>query len=398
MNKTTFFWVFILNLVCIITMNAQEAEYAQYVKTTDIQDKELHQIVAEYDGKYYYCDDESALEKTHQFDAVEINKEDNNLLQLPLNVKKGFQFDSYSIGYKIVSYSRNTYCGINSDKLTYNSTLKNLKYKDWTFSFQPNGQVNIYIKITSKTYTIVFNTSLKKFILTTNIDNDNYTLPYIFKKQPKLVTNITISNTLWTTFYSDYCVHIPNGVEVYTIESVDKNVLIKNHGVIASESNTVNLKKNTPVLLHSKASGTYPLYESTDLFPLDLSKYKYLRGTSTDQMIEAEDGYSYYMLTYGTINNEKVFGFFYGAENGGPFVNKGGKAYLAVPTTIANQALGFSLGTDDDKVTSIENEHYNKKQSISSVTTLSGIRLNNTDKSKLPNGIYIIDGKKVFVK
>lgn len=395
MKRTTLFWVFLLNLVCIINSSAQETEYNQYEKTTTIQNKEVHQIVAEYDGKYYYCVDKSQLGSNHYFDAVGIDKEDDNLLQLPTNNTNGVNIIQYSTNYRIRSHNTEKYYTFDTQNRLIDSQSQDSKGL-WTISFQPDGKVRIFRHTTSKDYTIVFNIKLQRFVITTDINNNNYTLPYIFKKQPKLVTNVTISNTLWTTFYSDYCVNIPNGVEVYNIENIDENGLIKKTGHVASESNIVNLREKTPVLLHSKQPGTYPLYESTDLYPLIFSNYKLLRGTSTDQMIEAEDGYSYYMLTYGTIDNERIFGFFYGAENGGPFVNKGGKAYLAVPTTIANQAIGFAL--EPDNITSIENGNYVQKSKAQYITTLSGIRINHTDKSKLPSGIYIIDGKKAIIK
>lgn len=397
-NKTTLFFVFLLNLAFIINTNAQEVEYAQYEKTTSIQNREIHQIVAEYEGKYYYCVDSSSLVKNHYFDAAEIDKEDDNLLQLPTNIINGFQFNLYNDEYRIQSRKTSNFCGINTGyKLTYSSTLSNNKNL-WTFSFQPDGHAYISCKYNaSKTYTIVFNTLKKQFVVTTNVNYEDYILPYIFKKQAKFVTNVTISNTLWTTFYSDYNIHIPNGIEIHTIENIDEIGHIKYYTRTASESNTLNLRKNTPILLHSTQPGTYAIYETTDLEPFTISSNNYLRGTSTNQMIEAEDGYSYYMLTYGTLNNKKVFGFFYGAEDGGPFVNKGGKAYLRVPTTIANQAIGFSLTTEDDDITSIEDQSFNKNRN-QSITTLSGIRLKHTDKSKLPSGIYIIDGKKVIVK
>ena len=78
------------------------------------------------------------------------------------------------------------------------------------------------------------------------------------------------------------------------------------------------LKKHSPALIYSEQAGAYPCYETNKYYiPTDLSSNNYLRGTSSDQMIEAEDNYTYYMLTYGTIDDKKVFGFFYGAEDGG---------------------------------------------------------------------------------
>ena len=393
-KRITLFLVFLLNLVCIINSSAQETEYDQYEKTTTIQNKEVHQIVAEYDGKYYYVDN-SLLASKHYFDAIEISKEDDNLLQLPTNNTNGVNIIQYSTNYRIRSHNTERYYTFDTQNRLIDSPSQDSKGL-WTISFQPDGKVQIFRHTTSKDYTIVFNTSSKRFVITTNINYKDYILPYIFKKQPILVTNVTISNTLWTTFYSDYCVKIPNGVEVYTIKDIDENGLFKTNKYVASESNIINLEEKNPVLLHSNQPGSYPLYESTDLAPMDLTGANYLRGTSTDQMIDAEDGYSYYMLTYGTIDNERIFGFFYGAENGGPFVNKGGKAYLAVPTSIAKQAIGFSLETNN--LTSIENEARFQKPKTQSITTLSGIRLNHTDKSKLPSGIYIIDGKKAIIK
>ena len=101
------------------------------------------------------------------------------------------------------------------------------------------------------------------------------------------------------------------------------------------------------------------------------------------------------MLTYGTIDDKKVFGFFYGAEDGGPFVNKGGKAYLAVPKSIANQSMGFALVTDNKDITNIGNVNRNPDFKSSVVTTLSGVQVKCDNKDKLPKGIYVINGKKV---
>ena len=84
MNRKTFFFVSLLNLLCILSSNAQETEYAQYEKTTTIQNREIHQIVAEYDGKYYYCVDNSPLAGNHYFDAVEISKEVDNYFNFHL--------------------------------------------------------------------------------------------------------------------------------------------------------------------------------------------------------------------------------------------------------------------------------------------------------------------------
>lgn len=205
-------------------------------------------------------------------------------------------------------------------------------------------------------------------------------------------------NTHWTTFYSDYDVKLPAGIDVYTISNVDeKGTLTCKRNL--SVQGVAYLKKHSPALIYSEQAGAYPCYETNKGYiETDLSSNNYLRGTSSDQMIEAEDNYTYYMLTYGTIDDKKVFGFFYGAEGGGPFVNKGGKAYLAVPKSIANQSMGFALVTDNKDVTNIGNISSNPDFKSSVVTTLSGVQVKCDNKDKLPKGIYIINGKKVIVK
>lgn len=105
MNRKTFFFVLLLNLLCILSSNAQETEYAQYEKTTTIQNREIHQIVAEYDGKYYYCVDNSPLAGNHYFDAVEISKEVDNLFQLPSSDTNGFNILQYNNGCRFYSHN-----------------------------------------------------------------------------------------------------------------------------------------------------------------------------------------------------------------------------------------------------------------------------------------------------
>lgn len=390
MNKSTLFLVILLNLACIINANAQEEEYAQYEKTTTIDRNERYHLVAECDGKYY-CANSKFDEVNRCYPSFEITiNENNQFYYYPLG-KDGFEISPKDNGYKIFSYNGTKYCMIDNGKFTGIGSVTSLKGA-WTLTFQDDDRANFSFTEKKNSYTLVFDKENKRFIATKGFDSEKYVLPYIYGKVPHLVANIKVSDTHWTTFYADYDVKLPSGIRVYRISSVDKNGSIESQRVSLGY-----LKKHSPILIYSEQPGIYPCYETNKYVTDDLSNNNYLRGTSTDQMIEGEDGYSYYMLTYGTINNERVFGFFYGAENGGPFINKGGKAYLAVPTAIANQAIGFSLATGSDNVTGIGNEHYNKNEN-QSITTLSGIRLNHTDKSKLPSGIYIIDGKKVIVK
>lgn len=389
--------VFLLFPLFYTYAQEEEEAYAQYEKVTNIENYERYLIVAECDGKYY-CAQNVFNNSGKYYTSTEITLDKNNQIHYyPLGID-GFEFSSKSDGYKIFSYADRKYYTISNKVLTSTGQASEVK-NAWYLTFQADKKANISltetIKTVATTYTIVFDKSTKRFIATKAPINDNYTLPYIFGKVSHLVANITVSNTHWTTFYADFDIKLPSPPTAlaYTISNIDEKGNINLERI-----KYINIKKHSPILIYSEQPCTFPCYETTTCFnTVDLSSSNYLRGTSSDQMIEGEEGYSYYMLTYGTINDNKVFGFFYGAENGAPFVNKGGKSYLAVPTTIANNAMGFSLTINNNEVTNIERIN-NSNQKSHFITTISGIKLNNTNVKQLPKGIYIVNGKKIIVK
>lgn len=397
MDRKTFFFVLLLNLLCILSSNAQETSDDLYEKVTSVEENERYHLIAECDGKFYCAQN---VLKSASFGSDEITIDQNGQFHYGPLEKNGFEFTRKGKGYKIYSYNDRKYYYIKDKKIATADagTLDN----GWILSIQANGSAKISytktIHASSKTYTIVFNKEIKKFVATSNLDDNKYTLPYIYGRPSHLVGNITVSNTHWTTFYSDYDVKLPAGIDVYTISNVDEKGTLTCKKELLLVRGVPYLKKHSPALIYSEQAGSYPCYETNNCAIQTVSSNNYLRGTSTDQMIEAKDDYAYYMLTYGTIDNKKVFGFFYGAEDGGPFVNKGGKAYLAVPKSIANQSMGFALVTDNKDVTNIGNISSNPDFKSSVVTTLSGVQVKCDNKDKLPKGIYIINGKKVIVK
>lgn len=399
MNRRTFLFVLLLNLVCILSSNAQETSDDLYEKVTSVEENERYHLIAGCDGKFYCA--QNVLLKSGSFGSDEITIDKNGQFYYGPLGKNGFEFTRKGKGYKIYSYNDSKYYCIKNEKFAIAYSASELD-NGWILSIQANGSAKISYtktsKASSKTYTIVFDKEIKKFVATSDLDDNKYTLPYIYGRPTHLVGNITVSNTHWTTFYSDYDVKLPAGIDVYTISNVDEKGTLTCERKLSVEG-VAYLKKHSPALIYSEQAGAYPCYETNKYYiPTDLSSNNYLRGTSTDQMIKAKDDYAYYMLTYGTIDNKKVFGFFYGAEDGGPFVNKGGKAYLAVPKSIANQSMGFTLVTDNKDVTNIGNISSNPDFKSSVVTTLSGVQVKCDNKDKLLKGIYIINGKKVIVK
>lgn len=104
----------------------------------------------------------------------------------------------------------------------------------------------------------------------------------------------------------------------------------------------------------------------------------------------AETGYKYYKLAYDDYDNKTGLGFYWGAENAGAFSVKAGTAYLAVPTTEANNAKGFAF---DGETTGIENVNVAANQS-KTIYNLNGQRVSNMSQA----GLYIVNGKKVVIR
>ncbi len=119
-----------------------------------------------------------------------------------------------------------------------------------------------------------------------------------------------------------------------------------------------------------------------------------LYGTAADET-PADDGQShYYKLTYSDVDGVKTLGFYWDNETGAPFANKGGKAYLKLPKEETAAVKGFTIG--GGAVTGISGVTTDSRQA-DAVYTISGVRVQG-DPATLPQGIYIVGGKKVLVK
>lgn len=105
---------------------------------------------------------------------------------------------------------------------------------------------------------------------------------------------------------------------------------------------------------------------------------------------KAEPEYNYYKLAYDNYTDKTGLGFYWGAENAGAFKVKAGTAYLAVPTSEANNAKGFAF---DGETTGVENVNVAANQS-KTIYNLNGQRVSNMSQA----GLYIVNGKKVVIR
>ena len=177
-----------------------------------------------------------------------------------------------------------------------------------------------------------------------------------------------------TLYYSDKAFEIPEGVTAQIVTGViGKLIRFEDlNGVIPA---------GTAVVLNGP-QGTYDFKVVND--NSETPSYNMLRGYDSPHLTEGGD--VYYKLT---VMNDKV-GFYWGEENGEAFETQAHKAYLALSDTYEAKEMLFFLDDLVTEIRSIGTETVNGE-----IYTIGGVRVK---ADKLQKGIYIVNGKKMFVK
>lgn len=194
---------------------------------------------------------------------------------------------------------------------------------------------------------------------------------------------LNVTGAGYATFTADKNFIIPAGVEggIVTVEGTTANV-----NYVYTEGDIV--PANTGLLMRGEA-GEYKMYattqEATEVYTENL-----LKGALTNDVITAPANTLLYIFAN---DSESGLGFYWQKDsgNGQQVKNMAGKAYLQVPTTSPVQGFRLNLG-DTTGITAVESTNANAP-----VYTLSGVRVNGS-LNNLPAGIYIVGGKKVYVK
>lgn len=201
---------------------------------------------------------------------------------------------------------------------------------------------------------------------------------------------VDFAKSFYLTAYSDKALVVPAGVKAAVVtangEGIRNDYRYNSGDVIPTE---------TGVLLKGGKGNSFYLSasESTEMAPED----NLLHGTLNDEMTNVAGADKYYKLSYDRATGTEI-GFYWGAANGGAFMNKGGKAFLAIPATLqAAQLTGFSLFDLDNNQTVTGIEHATATPAATlRVYDLNGRRINVNHVEELPQGIYVINGKKVI--
>ncbi len=205
--------------------------------------------------------------------------------------------------------------------------------------------------------------------------------------------DLAVSKYEWTSLHLGYAVTIPDEVKAYYstgVDGSDVELVEIADGVIPA---------NTGVLINA-SQGNYTLeYTTTDVTYADNA----LIGCNHDIYVEAANSYTYYVLAIGasdkaalcyiykevSFDQEGNMTFTENDDNGTHFKLPAHKVYLPVENATNIRSFGFRVidgTTGIDGVTDVEG-------TSQSIYDLSGRKLNEVTAP----GIYIVNGKKVFV-
>ncbi len=191
---------------------------------------------------------------------------------------------------------------------------------------------------------------------------------------------VVMTETGYATFYAPVEVIIPADATIYYASE------ILNEGYIHLEEITDAIPAETGAIV--KGEGTYHFTINYDGTTESIDGNK-LHGTIEKTLINKESGKAYYILGTDAEGEAGMYNPVDESEN--DFYNAGHKAYMIIEG--AAQTAGYSFNWDG--TTGIEGvEDVTDENAGQAIFDLQGRKLNKITSS----GIYIIDGKKIFVK
>ena len=202
---------------------------------------------------------------------------------------------------------------------------------------------------------------------------------------------VDFAKSFYLTAYSDKPMAVPTGMQAAI-------VLADNNGGIRTDycynAGDV-IPAHTGVLLKSGKGNAFhlPIAATAE----DAPEGNLLHGTLTDEMTYAEGCDRYYKLSYD-FETRSVIGFYWAEDNAAPFLNKAGKAFLALPSDAKVAICGVSLNELAEGATTAIRPATDAPTAPFRAYTLDGRRVNAASQGELKKGFYIINGRKVMVK
>lgn len=217
-----------------------------------------------------------------------------------------------------------------------------------------------------------------------------------FIKIPQ-TTTVTIPSSGVATFYDSTIPYIlPSELRASVVTAVSGSKL--KFSTIADGSNDTQyyIPAGVAVIVESKSkkAGTYTLTEEVHN-PESLPSYdgtNLLHGSDTPTTTSAPTASLFYKLSYGASGTyqQDVFGWYWGAADGGAFSIEGHRAWLAVPRSSAAPLRFLPLPGDTSGVSALPEVQLQSDI----VYDLQGRRV----AVPVRGGLYIINGKKRYIQ
>lgn len=218
-------------------------------------------------------------------------------------------------------------------------------------------------------------------------------ITFVWKKVSEPTTgSFSITDAGFATYYTDKAFVMPENVQggIVTKANNETSQLTVSYNY---QPGTVVPAKTPIVLKGEKGDYTVNYTTSEETAPagnmlygadnVDADGMTFVKGTNV----------KYYKLALG---NDGKCGFYWGAADGAAFEYTANRAFLAIDITDASQAPeGFSL--DGDGGTTGIDGIMNGNDDSQKIYTVTGVYAGKS-LDKLPQGIYIVGGKKVAVK
>lgn len=355
-----------------LTLSAEGAtSVTRTVKMTVSEPKVYYAVVSKYNDKYYAMS--STLEKGHLnavevtvYDGCVINATDEDVISWILNADGTI---SNKAGKFVTCSTLNT-----------DVSLTNKSTSNFTETKDDNGN---YWKDGERALIYVSDGWFKNYAVSNAGKNGYGTIGYLmpFKKMPTATVTLNAAcndgEKVYGTYSNTSAFVVPADLTVSAVAVEGGKLVVSNY--VTGEV----VHANTGVMVSAEKwdSGTkdfnVPLTTGAGV-----EKTNNLKPSS-----EAMTGdYMFYRLT---MHNGTQIGYWWGAENGGAFNLGANKAYLAVPKSASVKAQGVWF---DDDATSISAPAI-ENNANETIYNLNGQRVNTVTK-----GMYIMNGKKYFVK
>lgn len=366
-----------------VTNNIDGPNPVIYHKVNALTTNREYLIVATDDEGNYYSFNANKLSTKYQtkIDATPISVNEGQATRY--NETEGLYCELSSGKAKLETLLDGKYLNVNRDGFVAGSS---------SYFTITSDATNETFKLKSKdSYYIYFNKNTKQFKYTKSTNLASYeTADFkLLEREPIAYINV-VAPEGYTTFYCKDRYFWPEGIEQFASITGVKDGKIAIEWKSKADYDKMEAKQ---ALLIKAPQGKYPCYKAWFYSAHTISD-NCLFGTEKDKMIEADDNSYFYQLTYGTIDGKRTFGFFWAEDDGAPFINKGGKAYLKLPKNVANNAQGFALLPTITGIDAVSADNH----APSAIFTLDGRKLQDKSVEELPAGAYIVNGNKVIVK